>query len=197
MQWQLPAILTQQIVCGTFVVNQRENESLLYQRLIRQWDTDLRQPEEERHKIVLLEVEACLRRIAVSLTTSSTISEYPYDSSHKNSVHHVEQMIVFIAEHYMESLSVAQIAQQVHLNPNYAMSLFRKRVGTSIVDYITQYRIAHAQRLLVTTQANISEIALDCDFGSVSRFYVAFKSVCGVLPGEYRELFSTTHKMTT
>jgi AraC-like DNA-binding protein len=66
------------------------------------------------------------------------------------------------------------------------MSLFRKSFGISIGDYITQYRIAHAQRLLVTTTMNVSEIALDSGFGSVSRFYTAFKQVCEMSPGAYR-----------
>jgi AraC-like DNA-binding protein len=66
------------------------------------------------------------------------------------------------------------------------MSLFRKQLGVSIGDYINQYRLAHAQRLLITTNATTSSIALDAGFGSVSRFYTIFKKSCGQSPGSYR-----------
>ena len=186
LQWQLPTSFMQQTVCGKFVVSRGENEKLLYQNLINQWNSDLQQGSEEQRRIVMLELEACLRRIALSFTSDNAVAHDIQSIFTKGNLQHVERMASFIAEHYTESLSVERIAQEVHLNPNYAMSLFRKSVGTSIVDYTTQYRIAHAQRLLVTTHATIAQIALDAGFGSVSRFYVAFKAICGVLPGEYR-----------
>ena len=42
----------------------------------------------------------------------------------------------------------AKIAEVVHLHPNYAMQLFRKCTGHTIVAYLTQYRIAHALSLI-------------------------------------------------
>ena len=58
----------------------------------------------------------------------------------------------------------------------------------SIIDYITQYRVSHAQFLLITTDTNVSEIALKAGFGSISRFYTAFKKVCGQSPVAYRAM---------
>jgi transcriptional regulator GlxA family with amidase domain len=58
---------------------------------------------------------------------------------------------------------------------------------TGILDYLTQYRVAHAQRLLVTTDLPVLEIALACGFNSLSRFYAAFKKICGRSPRTYRQ----------
>ncbi len=113
-------------------------------------------------------------------------AEQPEDVVSSSELSPVERMASFIAEHYTETLPITQIAHEVHLHPNYAMSLFRKNYAISIVDYITQYRIAHAQRLLVTTDLNVSQIAIESGFGSVSRFYTAFKAACDQSPGEYR-----------
>ena len=98
----------------------------------------------------------------------------------------MEQMACFIANHYTEPLHTEDIAKVVHLHPNYAMSLFRKYFGINMLEYIMQYRIAHAQRLLITTKLNVSEVALEAGFGSVSQFYHVFKGACGQLPSEYR-----------
>ncbi|GAC1363490.1 MAG: helix-turn-helix domain-containing protein [Ktedonobacteraceae bacterium] len=184
LRWQLPDMLTQRVVRGHFVPGGAQNQDLSYQQQFRQWYNDLQQGTPELRKIVALEVEACLRRVALSLPASATIITPASELSR------VEWMASFIAEHYSEPLSIARVAHEVHLHPNYAMSLFRRTFAISIVDYITQYRIAHAQRLLITTDLNISQVAIEAGFGSVSRFYTAFKSACAQSPGDYRASLS-------
>jgi AraC family transcriptional regulator, melibiose operon regulatory protein len=190
LQWQLPDILTHQIICGRFVTDAQETmHPQENERLFRQWYADLQQNSPEYRKVVLLEVEARLRRLAFSMNTQDndfTKQEGSRASLPAGELSSVERVACFISEHYTESLSVEQIAQTVHLHPNYMMSLFRKNFGMSIIDYVTQYRVSHAQFLLVTTDANASEIALKAGFGSVSRFYTAFKEVCGQSPVAYR-----------
>ncbi len=192
LQWQLPDILTHQIICGRFVTDAQETEAMHPQeneRLFRQWYADLQQNTSEHRKVVLLEVEARLHRLALSMDTQDNDfakQEGSRASLPSGELSSVERVACFISEHYTESLSVEQIAQIVHLHPNYMMSLFRKSFGMSIIDYITQYRVSHAQFLLITTDANASEIALKAGFGSVSRFYTAFKEVCGQSPVAYR-----------
>jgi AraC family transcriptional regulator, melibiose operon regulatory protein len=75
----------------------------------------------------------------------------------------------------------------VHIHPTYAMHLFRETFGVSIIDYLTQHRIAHAQQLLATSDKSVMEIALESGFNSVSRFYTAFNAICGKSPRAYRE----------
>ena len=187
LQWRLPDMLTRRVVCGNFVLGHQEKEHSLHQQLFRQWYVDLQAASSEHRTIVLLEVEACLRRFALSFnTTDSSFTEDTAVVLPSDELSSIERMALFIADHYTESIPIEQIARQVHLHPNYAMSLFRKSFGISIGDYITQYRISHAQRLLVTTTMNVSEIALDSGFGSMSRFYTAFKHACGQSPGAYR-----------
>lgn len=192
LQWQLPAILTRQVSSGKFVMDPEEGEAARRQAnqvLFRQWYADLQQNSPEHRKIVLLEVEARLRRLALSMSMQdgeSAKQEASRTPLPVGELSNVERVASFIAEHYTESLSVEQIAQTVHLHPNYVMSLFRRSFGMSIIDYITQYRVSYAQCLLITTDTNVSEIALKAGFGSNSRFYTAFKKVCGQSPVAYR-----------
>ena len=66
------------------------------------------------------------------------------------------------------------------------MSLFRQAFGTTITDFIVQHRISHAQRLLVTTDDSVLEIAFASGFQSLSRFNEAFKKLCGCPPREFK-----------
>lgn len=77
----------------------------------------------------------------------------------------------------MEPLQLGQIAQAVDLHLGYATDLFRKTIGITIMDYLTQHRIAHAQRLLATTNQRVLDIAMEVGFTSASRFYATFQSI--------------------
>jgi AraC-like DNA-binding protein len=98
----------------------------------------------------------------------------------------VEQMACFIAQNYTEKLTVQQIGEFVKLHPNYAMNLFQKTFGTTLIAYLTQHRVSHAQRLLSTTEETVTEIAFQSGFLSISRFNDAFRRACGCSPREYR-----------
>ena len=99
-----------------------------------------------------------------------------------------EQMACFIAQNYTQPLTAETIGQHVGLHPNYAMALFQQTFGTTLMRYVTQHRLSHAQRLLVTTEDSIMNIAFGSGFGSLSRFNEAFRQSFGCTPREYRRL---------
>jgi AraC-like DNA-binding protein len=98
-----------------------------------------------------------------------------------------EQMASYIARHYQEAFSVHDLAGEVRLHPNYAMTLFKRIFHTTLNEYLTHYRIAQAQRLLVTTDEKVVDIALESGFRTMSRFYEAFERACGCSPTRYRK----------
>ena len=96
-------------------------------------------------------------------------------------------MACFIAQNYTQPLTAETISQHVGLHPNYAMALFQQTFGTTLIKYVTQHRLSHAQRLLVTTKDSIVNIAFSSGFGSLSRFNEAFRQAFGCTPREYRK----------
>ena len=116
---------------------------------------------------------------------SRLIPDPPNASQHQLS--HVEKIAEFLSAHYQDELTVHHIAANVNLHPNYAMDIFRKSFGATIIEYLTTLRVAHAQQLLVNTDQSVLTIALESGFGSVSQFYVAFNRLCGMSPRAYRE----------
>lgn len=53
-------------------------------------------------------------------------------------------------------------------------------------NYVTTCRVAEAQRLLLTTSMETTEIAGAAGFGSLSSFYEHVTAACGATPWEYR-----------
>lgn len=185
LRWRLSDALTSQVLYGRPVVDVTSGaaRSPLDGILVRQWLDDVRDTGVERRKIMLLEIEARLRRLALALSTgtSDSLAVAAGDTGTR-----AEEMARFIAGHYTEELSVADVARSAGLHPNYAMPLFRQTFGMSIVEYLTHYRIANAQRLLATTDLNVLNVAMEAGFGSLSRFYAAFRGICGQSPRQYR-----------
>lgn len=101
----------------------------------------------------------------------------------------VLRMLEALIAHYREEVDVDAIAAAAGLHPNYAMGLFKRSCGHTIHQYLTELRLAHAQRLLITGDDAITELALDAGFPSLSRFYACFKRRWGITPSAYRERY--------
>jgi AraC-like DNA-binding protein len=190
LQWRLPDRLTQPMMRGGIIMDPDESRLASDRARFGVWREDLRIGSEERHQVVLLEIESRLRRLALTVA-----AELPQGSRRKTpavlgqqQLSRAEEMACFVAQHYTQPLTTDGISRHVGLHPNYAMALFQRTFGTTLVKYITQHRLSHAQRLLVTTQDSILNIAMHSGFGSLSRFNEAFRQALGCTPRDYRRL---------
>lgn len=189
LQCRLPARLVQPLLRGELLTDPTGDRAPLDAALFAQWIHDLKQPTEEMKRAVMAEMEARLLRMAVALPATSSSSARPGRRRPvlgTGGLNRVEQMACLIAHRYLEKLSVQEIGQAVGLHPNYAMALFQKTFGTTLVGYLTHHRVSHAQRLLATTDEKILDVAFSSGFASLSRFNEAFRRACGCSPREYR-----------
>jgi AraC family transcriptional regulator, melibiose operon regulatory protein len=187
IQCRLPEPLVQALLRGQVVPETQPQRAAGDLELLAHWEADLQQPSEQLRKAVLLELEARLLRLAdssLAATKRSGARHRPVSS--QSELTKVEQMACLIAQRYTQPLSVEEVSRHVALHPNYAMGLFRRSIGTTIVDYVTKHRVSHAQRLLATTDTKIVAVALSSGFASTSRFNAAFREECGCSPREYR-----------
>jgi AraC family transcriptional regulator, melibiose operon regulatory protein len=147
------------------------------------WLEDARDVDPERRRIFELELEARLRRLALRLEVQAVpvaLQTPERDGSR------AAQLAEFIAAHYLDPIRLEDIARAAGLNANYASGLFRETFSMTMLEFLTQHRLAHAQRLLTTTDACVLEVAFASGFGSSSRFQAAFGRACGMSPSTYR-----------
>jgi AraC-like DNA-binding protein len=189
LQWRLPENFVQPLMQGRLVSEPSAERANSDTQLFEHWEGDLLKKASELERPVLLEMQARLIRLALNIPVPpkprkkrdrlATITD--------TGLNKVEQMACFIAQNYTEKLTVQQIGACVKLHPNYAMNLFQKTFGTTLINYLTQHRVSHAQRLLATTEQTVTEIAFESGFLSISRFNDAFRRACGCSPREYRK----------
>lgn len=98
----------------------------------------------------------------------------------------VDILIRYIHEHLEHDLSRAELADIVHLHPDYLSALFRQKMNVSLLEYITKERITKAKQLLLTTDIPIGEIATRTGFQNISYFSKMFKRLEHLTPNQYR-----------
>ncbi len=179
LRYDLPEHLMAAVLQGKPII---ESFNDLDAMIFNRWLTDIHNGISESTIIVELELEAWLRRLALSKTLKQK-RQVKVDSK-------AAQIAQYISENYQEHLSMTIIATAVSLNPSYAATLFKHSFGMTINEYLSQYRIAHAQRLLVTTNMPILDVAFEAGFGSSSQFYAIFLKACGSTPRQYRQALS-------
>jgi AraC-like DNA-binding protein len=182
-----PAAFAHPILGGEIV---SDPKPLAEDRLkFQQWIADLQAVNPLREKVAQMEIESRLLRLALAMPGRKSAASTSSAPAHATApqLSRADQLACHIARHYQQPLTATQIAAAVGLHPNYAMALFRKAFGTTMTDFLIQHRISHAQRLLVTTDDPVIEIAAAAGFQSLSRFNEAFKHACGCPPRAYRK----------
>ncbi len=93
----------------------------------------------------------------------------------------------YIEKHYKENLTLEVLAGEIHMNPYYFSSYFKKNAGENFKDYVNSVRIRHAVSLLVSTDMKAYEIAAEVGFRDVRSFTEVFSRTYGETPNAYRK----------
>ncbi len=98
----------------------------------------------------------------------------------------VRPALEYMMRHYREPVSIGQLARAVHLSESYFMGTFKRAVGLSAMEYLTQLRVNAACEALAATEQPIAEIAFSVGFGNLSNFNRQFKRSMGCTPRAFR-----------
>jgi AraC-like DNA-binding protein len=92
----------------------------------------------------------------------------------------------YIQMHLHESLSLSDIASQVHFSPAHLNRLFRRLYGISVMRYVRTQRIAAAKNILKNGPENIAEIAQLVGYKRTNLFCRVFREEEGLTPSQFR-----------
>ncbi|MFP5076179.1 helix-turn-helix domain-containing protein [Rhizobium sp. YIM 134829] len=149
------------------------------------WLADWTSGKEIRQQLAYEEIKLAVRRLCLDQLNPSAVSaRVPHPLS--QAVAHTQTLTEAINLRFAEPLTLTALAASANIHPATANRAFRDVLGISMMEYLTRYRLARAMQLLVETDHAILTIALDVGFGSLSRFYDAFKSRSGVTPRQFR-----------
>lgn len=100
----------------------------------------------------------------------------------------LKEMLHYMDLHYMDPITLKDLASSFHISESTCSRLFRKHLSVSPITYLLTYRIEKSLPLLSDTKQTITEIAYACGFHSASYYCKFFKQVKGVSPRCFRRL---------
>ena len=99
----------------------------------------------------------------------------------------VQKAVAIIDSDISRELSLSAIADATNISPGYLCSIFKRDMGKTVTEYITERRMKHAEYLLSSTHLQIQTVALYTGIMDVQYFSKLFKKHSGFTPKEYRD----------
>ena len=106
------------------------------------------------------------------------------------SLEKMKTILKYIENNYMEKITVEDMANEVHLSQSHFMKYFKNTMGTSFIDYLNEYRLTMASRLLLSSESSILDIAAEVGFDNLSYFNRIFKKRFEMTPSAYRKKYT-------
>ena len=108
-------------------------------------------------------------------------------SHNPKSLEKMKTVLKYVEEHYTEKLTIDDMAKLTFYSKSHFMKFFKVHMGTGFTEYLNDYRLAMAARLLKSSDESILMIAEESGFDNLSYFNRIFKRKYGVSPGSYRK----------
>lgn len=98
----------------------------------------------------------------------------------------VSKITNYISQRVSCSISTSELADHVKLSTSYFCTLFKSTFGCPPHNYVLAQRIERAKLLMMTTDAALSEIALDCGLSDQAHLSRLFRRFTGITPSAWR-----------
>lgn len=98
----------------------------------------------------------------------------------------IRKVTSHIEAHLDRPIRNEELAALVSLNPSHFGRAFRTSFGEPPHEYVTRRRVERAQGLMLSTNASLSEIALDCGLADQSHLTRLFRRIAGESPRAWR-----------
>ena len=119
----------------------------------------------------------------ISSLMKETSESKPHNTS--SSSQYVLNAIKYIQFNYSHDISIDDVAKSVGVSRSHLYRVFMLNVGKSPIDYLTEYRINEACKLLRAGNLSIAEVAISVGFFDQFYFSRVFKRAKGVPPSKY------------
>jgi AraC-like DNA-binding protein/mannose-6-phosphate isomerase-like protein (cupin superfamily) len=104
----------------------------------------------------------------------------------RKKLEHLQPVFDLLEKSFAHPLTVQDAARACAMSSSHFMRLFKVTVGQSFCSYLTSFRIAKAQHMLMDKEVPIAEISQQLGFCSQSYFGEVFRALVGTTPRNYR-----------
>lgn len=99
---------------------------------------------------------------------------------------YVEEAVKYIQKHFQKDINIGDMADDLMISTSHLSRVFKEETGYTIGDYLTNYRMKQACKLLLSSTARIGEVADQIGYKDQRYFSVIFKKIVGTTPSEFK-----------
>jgi len=149
---------------------------------------DLRREAEERAPGYRFRVTSLCTTLVVSLARLlNRAAERGMTEPHHRRVRLVAQAREYLVKNLDLHQSLAKVAGHLRVSEEHLARVFRQETGKTVFDFLGEIRLEKAKTYLLGSEMNVTEIARQTGFSSVSLFSRNFKRATGTGPLAYRQ----------
>lgn len=106
----------------------------------------------------------------------------------------INMVFNYIKDHFQEELNLMTIAEMASMTVPSFCRYFKKITKKTLTQFVNEYRIVHASKLLAEKQISIANICYESGFNNFSHFNKLFKEFTGKSASQYRKELKAVFK---
>lgn len=107
------------------------------------------------------------------------------------SLEKLKMILKYVEQHYQERITIQAVASYCDYSQSHFMKYFKTAMGMSFIEYLNDYRLTMAAKLLLASDCTVLSVSQEVGFENLSHFNRSFKRKFGRTPSAYR---CDTHK---
>jgi AraC-like DNA-binding protein len=92
-----------------------------------------------------------------------------------------------VKDHFQQEISLAEVSDMASMTVPSFCRYFKKITKKTFTQFVNEYRLVHAAKLLAEKQTSIANISYESGFNNFSHFNTLFKEFTGKSPSQYRK----------
>jgi len=113
------------------------------------------------------------------------ISNYNINGINENE--RIRKAFNFIKDNYKKEVSLENVAKEVHMTVPSFCRYFKSQTNKTFIQFLIEYRINNALKLLIQSDKDIKNICYECGFNNYSHFNRSFKKINLISTSDYRK----------
>lgn len=192
---ELDRAVAQAVVCddafglfGARVVHTGPGPEVVIRRILAEIDAVADEQDMRRRLLAVVMIQALLVELFVLVTRSGLEQQagvLPL-REHGPRRDDLRDLVAWISTRLDAPPTLDEMAARIGLSPAHLVVVFRREIGRTPVEHVTEMRIAEACRRLVTPRATVTSVAHDLGFCSSQYFSAVFRRHRGATPSEWR-----------
>lgn len=107
----------------------------------------------------------------------------------RKSLDKLKIIIKYVENNYANPITIEEISELCEFSQSHFMKFFKSNMDVSFIEYLNNYRLTIASRLLISSSSSILAIALESGFDNLSYFNRLFKKRYDMTPSQFRKLY--------